>query len=241
MRIVTARDITAYSRCPKRYSFSGTDQLKVSVEQHVIQTVVKHIYLYHARQGHLIPWRHIPSRTHQVLSDLTDSLDPIQVYKETKNLLARLSGWYNRYYLEEYCDEGIVNLPIKVGLGARLTYTDSIDIVTMGKKLRLYDFDEVHNKEALRHYTGIKIYNNLGVLSRIWAFWKAAETMPEEYVRLVIGCQTITPVKITITELLLEKAEKIVRQITRGIQDDVFYPAFSEQCLQCPFKKHCSV
>lgn len=241
MRTITARGITAYARCPKRYSFSRTLRPKISVERRVIQDVVKYIYLYHTRHGKLIPWRHIPSKTHQVLSDLSESLDPTQIYQETKNLLTRLSGWYNKHYLTEYCDEGIINLPIRIGLGTHLTYADSVDIVTIGKKLRLYDFDEVRDKMALSYYTGIKVYNDLGVLSRIWAFWRAAETMPEEYVRLVMSCQTITPVKITITEPLLEKAEKIVRQIARGVQDDAFYPAYSEQCLQCPYKDHCSV
>ena len=87
----------------------------------------------------------------------------------------------------------------------------------------------------------MKVYNDLEVHARLWAFWKAAEMLPSEYVRIVIGPQTVRPVKIVLTEEILSKTEKIIRQILRGIRDDVFYPAFSEQCNICPFKQKCRI
>jgi len=241
MQVITPRGLKLYARCPKRFSFSWHLKPVTTIECKTIEDIIKSLYLYHARRGVLMPWKHIPPRAHQMLLETFKDLDATQEYKQTEHLLVKLSAWYNNHYLEEYCDEGVINLPVQMGLGTHLTLADEIDIVTMGKQLRLFDFDEVCDKQSLSTYTGLKVYNDLAALAKVWLFWKATDIMPEQYIRLVISAKSVKPIRLTITDRMVEKIEVFMRQLARGIQDEAYYPSFSEQCLHCPYKERCSI
>lgn len=241
MRIITPSKIDTYSRCPKRCFFSWNSKPQIDLEIEVLQDMIKKLYLFHARTGTLKPWRGMPHRTHQMLLEYVKDSDKVSEYKKVKNILYKLSVWYNGPYLNEYCDEGIINMPIRIGLGYSCIYKDSVDIVTIGKKLRLFDFKQVRDNEEYAAYNGRKIYNSLEVQSRIWGFWKSSEVLPEEYVRLVVGPIGLKPVRIKITEENIKKIDSSIVHIADGIKDNIFYPSFSKQCLSCPFAQHCSL
>lgn len=234
--IIQPHHISNYSRCPKKTLYTWNDKVKVSANQQIISNIIKTIYGYHLRKEKPALWRHIPGWLDRYLREsVLKALDPQARYKEAKNILIRVRSWYDKYYLEKYCEPGLINVPLKVRLDHHNFYSDSIDIVTMNNKIRLYDFDEGYGD-----LSGIDVYNDIKVQARIWGFWKASETKPDEYVRLRIRPQSMTSAVISINETTLERSNAVVKQITRGIKDQVFYPSVSEQCRHCPFQSNCS-
>jgi hypothetical protein len=199
--------------------------------------VIKSAYIYQARRNTLVSWKRILSWAERLSLESVRHMSPKERYRDTKDLLVRLSAWYHDCYLEGYCDPGIVNLPVTLNSEATGGYSDTIDIVTVGEKLRLFDFVEASPGD----YSGTKVYRDVEVWARIWGFKEASRTKPEEYVRLVIGPQTIKPVKITVLQSMLERGQKMMQQIMRGIEGEVFYPSFSEQCANCPHTQVCGI
>lgn len=204
----------------------------------IVGNTIKSAYLYQIRKGRFPPFRRFP---HWVDQFLQEQLVETGDYKHSKRLLSILSYWYNKLYLEKYYDDGVINLPVTLGLGTHLTYYDTIDLVTIGNTTQLFDFKEVRDRAEFRAYNGTRVYNDLIAQTHIWSFWKASGLMPDSYVRLVIGPSMVRDVRIKVTEKGLQRVEGYVRQITRGIQDNAFYPSFSDQCGHCAFAQQCSI
>lgn len=242
MPTVTARRIDLYTRCPKRAQFAWESESETSLTYRIISNVIKSVYMYQTRKKRIPAFRSIPGWVDRFLQDEIDiNQDAEQQYKLAKNIIARLHIWYSRHYLEHFCDHGLINLPVTIGIGPSTTYYDQVDIVTVGQPVRIFDFAEVRDNIEFRAYNGTRVYNDMRVHTKMWTFAKASGLELGEYVRLVIGPQSIKPVKIRVLDGMLEKQKRYLQHIIQGIQDQVFYPAFSEQCLNCPYSERCSM
>jgi len=242
MFVVSPDKIVSYTRCPNLCLFSWNKKKKVSPETKVIRDAIKLGYIYHSQTNKVVPWRRFIGWTERLIAENLPELSTTEEsYKRTKNFLSQLSKWYNDFYLPEYCDPAYTNLPITIGLGSRVTYSDEIDLVTVGDKIRIFDFEGVYDGKQVISYNGLKVYNDLLVWVRIWGLWRAAYIEPKEYIRVLVTPRSIKPVRITILKSMLERSEKIVRQATKGIEDEVYYPVFSSQCIRCSYREGCSM
>jgi len=242
MFVVSPARLVAYSRCPNLCLFSWNKKDEALPETKIVQDGIKLGYSYYSRTNKIVSWkRYIGWMERLVAENLPDLPTVEESYKRSKGFLTQLSKWYNDFYLPEYCDPGYTNLPITIGLGNKITYSDEIDLATAGNKIRIFDFEGIYDGRQVVSYNGLKVYNDLSVWIRVWGFWRAAHVEPDEYIRILVTPKAVKPVKITILKSMLEKSEKMVRQITKGIEDEVYYPVFSAQCIQCPYREGCSM
>lgn len=227
--IVQPQDILAYASCPLYCKATFGSSRTSPPEVALVGSLIKRVYNYHARHGELVDWK-------RVRRWIEESLSKNLEYREIKGVLLKFQYWYD-LYLKEYCDKGVANLPVVIKLDNIMMYRDMVPLVTTGKKLRLYDF-----RLGTRDYPVRRIFNDLLAQARIWGLWRAAEVMPEEYVRIVIAPESIRMVRMNVLPDVVEKKiEPIVRQILRGIRDEVWYPAISVRCDGCAFKPSCSL
>lgn len=240
---VNAQRIETYSRCPKKSLYLWDSKESIPPIQYIVSNVIKSAYLYQIRKKKYPAFRWLSRWTDQFTREILQKpgVDPQKLYKQIKRLLAILSDWYNKIYLEEFFHDSLINVPVAIALGTHLTYYDKLELVMIGSQVQLFDFKQVNTAADYKKYTGLKIYNDLKAQIHLWSFWKAFNVVPSHLVRLVIGNQGIKPVKIRIEIEQLEKIEKYIKQIVRGIHDDVFYPSFSEQCKVCPFIQDCNL
>jgi len=201
MVIVRPRNINAYSKCPKRAGYSWLDKPRLSFEGTVISNVIKAMYLYEARRECPPPWKHMPGWIDKYSGEAYCQLSPRDRYQETKNLLTRIYHWYHNYYLKNYGGAGIANVPVSIGIGNQLEFYDKIDIVGLDNKIRIFDFVEA---ERVKSFDTTQMYSDMLIYARIWGFCRSAETKPDEYVRLVIGPQTIKPFSLALTHLSVD-------------------------------------
>lgn len=238
---ISPRNIASWSRCPKRSQYNWDSKPILSSNEQIIESVIKSAYLEYCRKCRPATWHMIISWTEQyMVKYMIDQDNDYEKYKETKSILTRLVDWYHKDYLGVYSQPGLINIPIIFTIDRELRFRDSIPIITSGNKIRLFDFQSVKAEEA-QFYSGKRIYNSIEVHARAWGFWKASNIMPNEYIRFVIHPESIKAFQVTFTSDILKKSEKIIKHIIRGIGNDVFYPSFSEQCIQCPNRQYCSI
>jgi hypothetical protein len=235
MHSISPKDIERYTQCPKYAEFAWGVEKANSQNSLILQKTISSISLYYLRHNEPPEWRQISNWAESYL------VGEVGEYSgEGKGLLAQLGSWYRNHYLKKECFPGYINLPIALPLGYGITYRDNIPIVGLANKIRLYDFKELTDKDKESSYNSIKLYNDLFIHIRVWGFLKKTALKPEQYIRYVIGPRSITPYRISITDPTLEKSEKMVEQVLRGVKNNVFYPSFSRECTCCPYKGQCN-
>jgi CRISPR/Cas system-associated exonuclease Cas4 (RecB family) len=239
---VTPRHIESYTKCPKRTWFNWSNIPELSLNLSAVTAVIKQVHLYQSRKNTIMPWRHVFSLLERELNkQLKRYTDPVYKYKLTTALLSQLYTWYHDHYLEKYFDDGISNFPVRLTLAPNLWFHDEVDLITVGSKVRLFDFVEASQQDTYASYTPSRVYNSFFVQARLWGFWKFTETQPTEYVRLVLGSQALKMIRISIRESMLKRTEEVLRYVIRGMKDKIWYPSFSEQCNTCPFTQRCHI
>ena len=163
--------------------------------------------------------------------------DPEEFYKSSKNLLLMLHPWFFGYFVKnpEQC---IINLPVAVQVDNSTFYSDTIDIVSVGNKIKLFDFKQISSSS---YNTVNSVYSDIEVMTRIWGFKKATDYQVAEYCRIYILPKSIQMRNITITDKYREKINKIINYLLRGISSEVFYQSKSDHCNRCVFSEDCKL
>ena len=241
MRLIKPCQILKYSKCPKRSLMSwDAQEPPMSFEHTVITNIIKCAHMYRTQKGRPAWWRWIRSFAERYYQDaMVDPAVPQPTeYKTYVSLLQSMYPWYQKIYHIEYPDEAIVNIPIWLQLGSDCVYNDTIPLIILGKEITIIDFKEVDRAEEA---STISLYNDLTAHVRMWGFKQAAQVNPTRYARLFLHGQYITHQSIRITQNTLENASKICKHILTGMKEKVFYPSFSEQCINCPFNQGCTI
>lgn len=240
---INTSSIERYSVCPRYFSFSWNTPNYIPVRQEIVGNVIKSCYLHLAQKGELPPSRHLNKWLEMFVSRraVQEKDGAPSVYKQTTNLLSMLHKWYDEEYLENYCDEGLINFPVLLNVGLKLVYSDTIDIFTTGKPPRLFDFHETNTAKEADAYCASFMYNDLVVQTRALFFSRYTKIEPESYTRYIISAQTIKPIYLKITNKFLSIAEKHIKHITQGIEQQVFYPSRSTLCDTCVFRNKCRI
>jgi hypothetical protein len=235
MPIVSPYSIDSYTRCPRYTFYSLDNKRKLSPVNTLVSNVIQASYLHFSRKEQPVTWRVVSAWAQEGMIKL--SL-PEEEYKKAKSILSRLSVWYDKYYLDEYVGAGLTNVPITLSLGSGYFFSDKIPILISRKKLQVFDFSE---STDLSSCNGPSVYNDYVTLSRVWGFNQALSIPPAEYIRFVIGPESIKAVRINIDNLYIRKGNSILRQILQGMKDEVWYPSRSSRCESCPLKANCGI
>jgi hypothetical protein len=248
MSIISPYHISLYSKCPKKTQFAWHDENKDKINQPtVVEDVIKKTYYYYYVKEIIPTWRNIMTWTQNKVASTVDDITTQESYKKVKSYLQVLSDWYDKFFLGNYCYPGFINVPIHIGLGHHLTLQSSMDILAIGNNIKLMEFEKVAYEDSINSaanigsYSQRKLFNNFEIQIKAWVFSKIITTKQCEYSRILIGANTIKIIDLFFSNESLNNIEKIIKQITRGINDNVFYPSFSEQCLSCPFISKCNI
>jgi hypothetical protein len=240
---IRPHNIAQYSKCPRKAQKSWNKQSQLSLNGKIIATVIKQGFIYRARTSQIALWKKFISWINtEIERTIPENLNQAS-YKENKDILIRLSHWYNEYYIPKYNDPGLINIPIIKPVGIRFLFKDSIDIVSLDKKIRMYDFVEVAD-ESIHKTWGTHprdIYNDLSVHARLWGFRSISDLIPDSYTRIVIYPKTIRVLEWKIQKEALERTKKIIEYILDGISKGIYYPSISEQCIKCNYSTECSI
>ena len=230
MYVVSPAKIKSFTLCPRKTWLEWNWPLpKVEGLDLLLENIVKSAYLYHSQKGDIPPFRKISSWTMKGLQNLGPE------NYDTEHILAVMGLWYSKYL--RLCDQGIINVPMKLSIDYSTYYNDTIPIVSVGKQARLHDF--VHLTKTPGSYSMKNLSNDIEVQARIWGFWKATDILPVEYVRWIHSPNTIKVVQMPVHEYNMPRYSKYMKQIIRGLKDSSFYCAFNEQCYNCVHKTTC--
>jgi hypothetical protein len=237
-RLVRPHQLVAYSRCPRRCLYTWRDKPKVARETVIVSDVIKHSCLFASRKQRLIPWRHIPPLLDKIITEhMLDSTEG----KMYEHLLTQLHRWYHTYYIKEPNFNSVVNLPIVLPLGQNVIYCDMLDIVRIEDSgTTLLDFRRILPKN-FPSSSPVEVFDDLSIHIRSWGFWKASGVIPEHYTGVILAGTRVKMLSVSLGRVILERAERICRQILAGIKDEVYYPSRSEQCISCPHQNICSL
>ena len=234
-RALTPLHLASYTRCPLR-TYLLWDKIKgfrEALPVEIIGRVARRAYLHELKHESKADWRLLPKWVDVEIRALVKDLSS---FKEVKNILSRLQVWYDKQYMINP-NPVVVNLPIRAELDSGLIYTDHIEIIHIldGHNLMIEDFKEASGED--------NILRDIKALARVWGLMATMDKPLRitHYQRQLVSIGTITPIRIEITDKLLEKIDKIVKHILRGIERDIFYPAISVQCGKCPVRPHCSI
>lgn len=234
-------EIELYSRCPKRLQFCCRNEEalanisleeQLSLQGQIVKEIIKRVY-WKLQQGHNPNWRSVLRAVDKQREKLSETMDPDEVYEKTKDILTHLHSWYDRYFSFDVSNIAI-NIPINIRIDNTLIYQDTIDILTIDglNNVRLYAFSE-------KKWTDTSLYSNFVFQTKIWGFYRASETLPCEFIVLRIQPEVIEQAHIKVSKIVVERTEKMVCQIMRGIVDGAFYPSYSEQCKGCEWNRIC--
>lgn len=230
MLAVNPYDITTYLACPRRAQ-AQLDQPRTVVDTGtaLVADTIKWAYSSQSGLGHTPSWLEVRREAERRLVDHID-------YKGSVQLLTVLSDWYDHYLERNY--DGLPNLPVRLRLDRIVEVADVVPLVLLNKQqVTLCDF-----RAGTTLYSPLAIYKDMLAQIRIWGFWKASGTMPATYLRYVITPTTLKPVELTVLpHVVTDKVEPILRHVLRGMRDNIWYPAVSSQCHECPFEANCSI
>jgi hypothetical protein len=237
VNIIRPHNLVTYSKCPKRAQFSWSDEPSLSLDARIVINVAKTAHLYHLRKEQPAPWYHMSTWMDKCTRDIFADKAPRERYKESEHILTRICDWYRNVYKSKHCDPAMINLPITARLHQNRIYQDTIDIVSVGDNLKLFDFQEVNTGF---YVSGVKIYEDLLSHIKAWGFWKASGIRPDSYVRIYLFPNTVKCATIRIMDNMMQNADRIINHLVDGIRHNVIYPARSEQCASCPYVQGCS-
>jgi hypothetical protein len=238
MLSISPYHLSVYSKCPNKLLYLHKNNIypPIIVDFEIIRDLIKRCYFFLIRFEKPPPWKFILKWTNKQIIENAKSEEVS--YKDTKNVLQKIHTWYYGYFIKDITP-GLINIPLSIGLGSNITLYDTLDLVILkDEKLTMYDFFYSNN---ISNYTNLSLYNNIDVHTKIWLLYKVANIKVDYYNRIVIGKNTIKVVTIAITDSMFNKIENIIRHITSGIRDNIFYPSFSEQCNSCMFNDNCNL
>lgn len=235
--IITPTDVYLFSKCPRKLkNMKGASfERRLSLKEEIISSTIRYAHGY-INEFHCIPtWQAvIRYMERQVNSHIIENKDkPYEVVVQTRGLITLLSNWYNEH-LPSVIENQIVyaGMPIKLRIAPGLIFEDNLDLVAVGSKIDIYNFYDEPVKAT-------DLYNNLMIQSKLWGFWRYMEEKPKSFILVEILENKLELVKMHSSEKTLEKVENYVVAIARSIQEDAFYPSFSEQCNTCIFREGC--
>jgi hypothetical protein len=239
--LATPYRIKLYTKCPNRMFFTQEATPAMCPEEAILSDMIKYAFLRHSMKpvGSRPPgWKAFVNYVDKFRVRHTRLFgnELANYYKESEWILVRLQRWYYDYYLPYYAIPGHVNVPIILGINDAVYYRDYLDIVTVSDSVKVFDFE--YNKQhpvAL----GLRILNDIEVMVRVWGCWKFSSVKIEKYVRIFLSDKGVQAKEVTITDDYLKKAQITIGHIVDGIAHHVYYPAYSEQCARCSFKKKC--
>lgn len=245
---IPTQNLEIYSRCPKKLEFhlsqGTTDTVPLSTLSLALKTIITSAYLKKSRTGKESPWRQVtsavdklvytklPRRSHpdyeKAASDLFNK--SIKYIKQVKK------AWYDPYYLSEDFS-GFPDLKIGKIIDDTLVH-DSIDLVLYNEReLVVCTFMDVEPNLPL-------MYNNIRLRSQ--ALMISRELNKPVTKLRAFSWSTKTDL-ITVKDLnihkqleFMNKTERSMRQIVRGIKNKAFYPSINAQCASCQFVNVCS-
>lgn len=243
MKQIPLTQYDSYASCPKRLEYETKHQLFPIVTLEPKPALLKHLVLSSysdgIRDGSRSSWKNVVGLIDDYSYSTIDTADQSQLDKAYSQSLKYLRiikrDWYDKYYLVS--GDGLPNCPISYPITTDIEIIDTVDLVTyIGDKIVLNHFG---NQDL-----GVgTIFNNLRLRGQ-QLLLSLNLKMPVTTIRYFTWINNDIIVKDTHIKdpyVFMQKTGKALKQITEGIQDQVFYTSVNTQCLTCPFRSICSM
>ena len=229
--------LSLYSQCPIKAQFAQQYQKNIPIDLKIIRDTIQSTFMYQSKNDKFATWRLVTTWTQRNMVKYMADVKDKKNIKGSITILEKLFNWYNNIYLEQPEVDTLANVPIILNLGDKVVYRDSIDIMTNGTELKLFNFEQVDNASD---YKDQQMFNELETLIQIWGFWKATEFPPNKLVKIINTPKTIQYRYKLIDQKFLHHTEKIVGYLLTGVINHVYYQNYSSQCDKCEFNFICT-
>lgn len=252
-QIVEARDLSLYSRCPRRVGYvQSMDEAKK--EQYwktdqpqldLFRRIVKGAHTRVLKSTLTSPWREVTNQVDGWLfSDMPSRADPnydaitdIKL-KTSLRLIRKLQQvWYQPIFSEEYHLLGLADVPLSTKLGEGYLYGMAELILYNSEELVLCTFKE---QNGFRHL----LYNDMEMRVQSLLLHEVLGRIPT---RLRVYSWPRDTENISVEDIWIHEPQRYlsstqgtVAHLLEGMRKGIYYPSVSEQCNTCPFSSICS-
>lgn len=212
----------------------------MSLDAEVLAWVIRRVHSYHLKHEVLPEWKMIPrwiDSAYIYTIRKRGREEGTADYRETKNILIRLHKWFFDYSASDP-EPCLINLPVAVQVDNSIFYSDTIDIIGVRDNIKMFDFKEISNMSL---NTVKSVYADIEAMTRIWGLKKATGIRASSYNRIYISPTSINIRTIAISNQYQEKIDKVINYLLGGISRGVFFPSFTDHCINCKYNDDCSL
>lgn len=226
--MISLDDISAYSKCPKYYTFGATS---LSQQIQIAVRVIKKAYTTTLETEHLVDWRRILYWTDSLCYqgvNVSDKEAMAAAKMTTEYILKFLSAWYNSIYMVE---QSVGFTDVTLLLNPELGQVADIIIPTSPPVITYIDDNKI---------TDAKMFNDIKARGLA-----AIASIPLDSDEIIVrhlymsprGALDINEIRVHIADSV--QVRGLLVDIANAITSKLIYPSVTEQCTNCPFNRRC--
>lgn len=237
---ITLEHLIKYSKCPRRSYLEWFDKEEENPITYIdaIKNTIKYCYIIYTKKEVPPTWNEVRNYIFYQIRNLTEKIE------EDIEIVSCVQSFYETWILgnlDQPCVPGLTNFPIMLKVGLNRNFTTTLDIVsTFNNKVYIYDFIDLTNLDKdEKGYTKYRLYSDPAVYLKAYVFSVFSQIKPTNFIRYCIHLNRIVPININLLDETIKKAENMYRHLTNGLIKHLYYPVYSDHCLNCRLYKKC--
>lgn len=233
----TLQEVKLFSKCPKRYWFlQNLVRKPISQDISIVLSVIKKAYNVAHETGYKIQWRRLINWVNKHVFkdvDVKNKESYESARKVAEHIIKFLYSWYHNMYLAEECI-AYTDISLDVPLGSHLVYT-KLPIVKIQDVPTIINISNI-NKINLHLLNDLEICGQMAFLSNEIN----EDKIKYEYIQM--GEQgKYQNISIERDKKQHDRTIKMISDIVQSISYKVGYPAVTQQCTVCKFRRKCKI
>ena len=233
---ISLSSIKTCSQCPSYYQRTK-DYIStpIPLQLSVVQRVIEKSYLMATETGFRRRWKNIISQVDKEIFSDIDHNNPEQyetARQAAEHVLQFLRKWYQEIYMKENGD-GFVQITLEEQLSNDVIY-EEIPIITIQKDIPVITYiDDVETIET-------QMYNDIKAQGMAWLvseFLNCEIVLLRHLLVKPYGGFAVTTVKVP--RIKSRRVKSSVAQVSHLIHSGMNFPAVTEKCNGCSFKRRC--
>lgn len=257
---ISMDDVYAYLECPTKYQLTkiheipSSDNYKSAVlySKGIHQTIS--YFYYEVMQGRLPTLRQLRDKWanyyYSIFEDDKKTKDNFLLARtgtdlqRTRQILNRGMEAIYAFYAENKDKPGIpiaVNYPFRIALADDLILTGEFELIREvtdednRKFVEIVDFKTSNNKTDAS--SGFFLRHDLRATAMFHAFQELFQSAPDRFVFDYIG--TDKQLSLYRDENEIRRLKSVLKGVSNGIQNEIFYPRQSFMCKSCTMMNYC--
>lgn len=257
---ISMDDVYAYMECPTKYQLtkiheipSGENYKSAVLYSKGIHQTISYFY-YEVMQGRLPTLRQMRDKWanyyYSIFEDDKKTKENFLLartgtdHQRTRQILNRGMEAIYAFYAENKDKPGTpiaVNYPFRIALEEDLILTGEFELIREvtdednRKFVEIVDFKTSNNKTDAS--TGFFLRHDLRATAMFYAFQELFQSAPDRFVFDYIGSDK--QLSLYRDENEIKRLKSVLKGVSNGIRQEIFYPRQSFMCKTCPMMNYC--